>query len=74
MAKAVRRVTAWLIDDLGFERVELRIAPTNAGSIGVARSAGFVREGTARNAGFTDDGRTDLVIWSYIPTDRTSAD
>ena len=74
MKAALRRVTTWLIDDLGFERVELRISPENTGSLGVARSAGFVREGIARNAGFTDAGRTDLVIWSHIPTDRMPAE
>lgn len=69
MTLALRRVTAWLIDVLGFERIELRISPTNAGSLATARSAGFTVEGTARNAGFTDAGRTDLVIWSRIPAD-----
>lgn len=74
MTAALRRVTAWLIEELRFERVELRISPDNAGSLGVARSAGFISEGVARNAGFTDAGRTDLVIWSHIPTDRMPAE
>ena len=68
MAEALRRVTEWLIEELRFERVELRIAPANLGSLATARAAGFTREGVARNAGFTDAGRTDLVIWSRIPT------
>jgi len=75
MTTALRRVSTWVVGELGFERVELRISPENVGSLGVARSAGFIREGTARNAGFTDAGRTDLVIWSRIPADaagRTS--
>ena len=69
MTRALQRATRWLIDDLGFERVELRVAPNNTASLRVAAGAGFIREGTARNAGFTDAGRTDLVIFSRIPTD-----
>lgn len=69
MTAALQRTTEWLISELGFERVELRISPANTGSLATARAAGFAREGVARNAGFTDSGRTDLVIWSRIPTD-----
>lgn len=69
MTMAVARTAEWLIADLGFQRVELRVAPGNAASLAVAERAGFVREGTARNAGFTDAGRVDLVIWSRIPAD-----
>lgn len=74
MTAALRRTTDWLIDDLGFERVELRISPGNTGSLATARAAGFMREGVARNAGFTDTGRTDLVIWSRIPVDYASSE
>lgn len=69
MTSALRRTTEWVLDELGFERVELRIAPANTGSLATARAAGFTCEGVARNAGFTDSGRTDLVIWSRIPAD-----
>lgn len=69
MARAVERVTSWMLKEMAFERVELRIAPDNTGSLRVAERAGFVREGTARNAGFTPSGRVDLVIYSRIPTD-----
>ncbi|WP_217184984.1 GNAT family N-acetyltransferase [Streptomyces sp. AC495_CC817] len=69
MPAAVSAVTDWLLGDLAFERIELRIAPENLGSLRVAEKSGFVREGVARNAGFTDAGRTDLVIHSRISTD-----
>ncbi|GAA2891153.1 GNAT family N-acetyltransferase [Microbacterium esteraromaticum] len=73
MSAALRRTTDWLIEGLGFERVELRISPGNTGSLATARAAGFTREGVARNAGFTDTGRTDLVIWSRVPMDYPSS-
>lgn len=70
IGSALSRVTTWLIDELAFERVELRISPANAPSLRVAEKAGFVREGTARNAGFTDAGRVDLVVFSRVPSDE----
>lgn len=69
MSTAVRRVADWLLDDLAFERVELRIATGNAASLRTASRAGFRREGVARNAGFTDAGRVDLAVFSRIPGD-----
>lgn len=69
MPSAVRRVARWMLTDLGFERIELRIAPANTASARAAEKAGFRREGTARNAGFTDAGRVDLEIFSLIPAD-----
>ena len=69
MPRAVRAVAAALIRELGFERIELRIAPANIASQRVAEKAGFTREGVARNAGFTSEGRIDLTIWSLIPSD-----
>ncbi|WP_162785643.1 GNAT family N-acetyltransferase [Microbacterium sorbitolivorans] len=69
LPRALRAIAESLIRELGFERIELRIAPKNAASLRVAEKAGFLREGTARNAGFTDAGRNDLVIWSLIPED-----
>ena len=73
MPLAVRRVAKWMLADLCFERVELRIAPANTASIRVAEKAGFRREGVARNAGFTESGRVDLVIFSLIRIDLDDA-
>jgi RimJ/RimL family protein N-acetyltransferase len=66
MTAAVGRFSDWLLDELGFERIELRIATENTGSRRVAEKAGFEFEGVARNAGFTDSGRVDLAIHSRI--------
>ncbi|WP_309129224.1 GNAT family N-acetyltransferase [Microbacterium sp.] len=73
MSTAVRRVADWVIGELGFERIELRIATENVGSLRTAARAGFVREGVARNAGFTDAGRVDLAVFSLIRSDRPSS-
>lgn len=69
MPRAVATLSRWLLRELGFERLELRIAPDNQASIRVAEKARYTPEGTARNAGFTNKGRSDLVIYSLIPSD-----
>ncbi|MFD5214821.1 GNAT family N-acetyltransferase [Microbacterium sp. NPDC058345] len=73
MSTAVRRVADWVISELGFERVELRIATENVGSLRTAARAGFVPEGVARSAGFTDAGRVDLAVFSLIHSDRPTS-
>jgi RimJ/RimL family protein N-acetyltransferase len=69
MTEATRALARWVLDVMGFARVELRIASGNAASIRVAQKAGFVREGVARSAGYVHAGRVDLVIYSLIRAD-----
>jgi RimJ/RimL family protein N-acetyltransferase len=69
MTEATAALARWVLDAMGFERVELRVAPGNAASIRVAEKAGFAREGVARSAGYVRAGRVDLVIFSLIRAD-----
>lgn len=62
-------VSQWILREVGFQRIEVRVAPDNFASQRVAEKAGYVREGIARNAGFTNNGRVDLIIYSKIPGD-----
>lgn len=62
-------VSQWILREVGFQRIEVRVAPENIASQRVAEKAGYVREGTARNAGYTNNGRLDLIIYSRIPSD-----
>jgi len=52
--------------ELGFHRVEMRVAPENTKSVAVALRAGFCWEGTMRLAGITATGRTDLDLYSRL--------
>jgi RimJ/RimL family protein N-acetyltransferase len=69
MTEATIALSRWVLTEVAFERVVLRIAPGNKASARVAEKAGFTYEGTARNAGFVHTGRVDLAIYSLIPTD-----
>jgi len=66
---ALRTLTAWVVDDLGLLRVELRIDAENAGSKRVAERAGYRREGVLRSVHVKQGARADLEIWSRLAGD-----
>lgn len=66
--RACRTATRWA-HQVGIHRVELQHAAVNVGSEGVARAAGFLREGVQRGAGLLVDGWHDMVLHSHLATD-----
>jgi RimJ/RimL family protein N-acetyltransferase len=68
-ARALRLLTAWALNELALERVELRITPENLPSIRVAERCGFVREGVLRSLYFKQGQRSDLAVYSRIRSD-----
>lgn len=69
MTEAVRALALWTLQDMGFERVEIRVALQNTASQRVAEKSGFVPEGVARSAGHVHAGRVDLQVSSLIRAD-----
>jgi RimJ/RimL family protein N-acetyltransferase len=68
-ARALRLLTDWALNELGLERVELRITTDNEASIRVAERCGFVREGVLRSVHFKQDVRADLAVYSRLASD-----
>jgi RimJ/RimL family protein N-acetyltransferase len=68
-ARALRLLTEWALDELALERVELRITPENLPSIRVAERCGYVREGVLRSVLFKQSTRSDLAVYSRLPSD-----
>jgi RimJ/RimL family protein N-acetyltransferase len=68
-SEAVDALAVDLVLEHGFQRIELRVAPSNVASRRAAEKAGFVYEGLLRNAGVVESGRVDLGIWSFVPAD-----
>jgi RimJ/RimL family protein N-acetyltransferase len=66
LAEATEALARWTLAEVGFHRVELRIAAGNAASRRVAEKAGFRAEGVARSAGYVHGGRVDLVLYSLV--------
>ena len=67
-AAMLRELTAWAFDQ-GIERCELFIDVRNPASEGVARRAGYTREGTLRSVHHKDGQRMDATLWSRLPAD-----
>jgi RimJ/RimL family protein N-acetyltransferase len=68
-AEAVDALAIALILELGFQRIELRVAPGNLASRRVAEKAGFTYEGVLRNAGHVHGERVDVEAWSLVAAD-----
>jgi RimJ/RimL family protein N-acetyltransferase len=68
-ARALGLLTEWALDGLALERVELRITPDNLASIRVAERCGYVREGVLRSVHFKQGERSDLAVYSRLPSD-----
>jgi RimJ/RimL family protein N-acetyltransferase len=63
---AVELLTRWSFDELGLERLELRIDPANVGSERVAERTGYERDGILRSRYFKEGLRADVGIWSRL--------
>jgi RimJ/RimL family protein N-acetyltransferase len=68
--ETLRLLTAWALDEVGAERVELRISVENVGSQKAARRAGYTLEGVLRSQYFKQGCRDDIQVWSILPGDR----
>jgi RimJ/RimL family protein N-acetyltransferase len=69
---AVALLTRWGFDELGLERLELRIDTGNAGSQLVAERTGYQLEGVLRSLAFKEGHRVDTGVWSRLKGDRLS--
>jgi RimJ/RimL family protein N-acetyltransferase len=67
--RSVALLTRWGFDELGLERIELRIDSENAASARVAERAGYHLDGVLRSKHFKEGLRTDLGIWSRLRSD-----
>ena len=67
--RALSLVCRFGFDGLNLRRIELWIEPDNAGSIGVAESVGFVREGVLRSFMEVGGRRRDMLMYSVLPGD-----
>lgn len=69
---ALRTLTRWFLTECGAARVELIVEPQNIGSIRVAVAAGFTLEGLLRQRFLVRGRRTDVAMYSILPSDPTA--
>ncbi|HEY5454654.1 MAG TPA: GNAT family N-acetyltransferase [Acidothermaceae bacterium] len=67
---AVTALSAWALDDVGFQRLELDHSTRNPASCRVAIKSGYLFEGTKRSAAVHDDGRHDMHLHARISQTR----
>jgi RimJ/RimL family protein N-acetyltransferase len=65
-SRALTLLTDWALDELGLERVELRITVENEPSIRVAEKCGYEREGVLRSVHFKQGRRNDVAVYSRL--------
>ncbi|WP_415951026.1 GNAT family N-acetyltransferase [Streptomyces sp. KLOTTS4A1] len=66
---ALRALSAWALDEIGFHRLELDHSTRNPSSCRVAAKAGFALEGTKRAAALHEDGHHDMHLHARIRGD-----
>jgi RimJ/RimL family protein N-acetyltransferase len=67
--RALELVTRHALEELGLERVELRIGTENIASMRVAERGGYRREGVLRSLYVKPGRREDFVVYSRLPGD-----
>jgi len=67
--RAVGLATRWALDDAGAARVEGWVDPANLPSQRTLLRNGYLREGLLRSFMEFDGVRSDLVVYSRLPTD-----
>jgi RimJ/RimL family protein N-acetyltransferase len=65
-ARAVKLVTGWAFESLGFDRVELTTAPDNAATRRLAARLGFVEEGVMSERNLERGRRVDVVMLAVL--------
>jgi RimJ/RimL family protein N-acetyltransferase len=67
--EAARRFQRYLLDELGYHRLQLEIYAFNERAIAHAERAGFVREGVRRKAYLRHDEWQDAVLFGLLRED-----
>ena len=67
--RALGALTGWAFGPLGLHRLELAHSTVNEASCGVARSAGYLLEGTKREEALHADGWHDMHLHARLASD-----
>ena len=69
MSRAAATVADWALHGRGLERLELGHRVNNPASGGVARAAGFLKEGTERGKFLINGARIDVDLYGRLASD-----
>jgi RimJ/RimL family protein N-acetyltransferase len=68
----LRELTRWAFGEVGALRVYLMIDTANVASRRIAERCGYMLEGVLRSAHLKQGRRSDVMIWSRLPSDPVS--
>ena len=66
MTRSCKAVLKYLFTELGFNRVQIRVDPTNHRSAAIPTRLGFQLEGIQRQAGLAGGSFVDLAVYSLL--------
>jgi len=69
----LRELTRWAFEEAGALRAYLLIDTANAASQRIAERCGYVLEGVHRSVYLKQGIRTDITVWSRLPSDPEPA-
>jgi RimJ/RimL family protein N-acetyltransferase len=64
--RAVRLLTGWAFEQLGFDRVEMTTTPDNVATLRLASGLGFKEEGTMRRRNLERGSRVDVTMLAVL--------
>lgn len=70
MAEALTALIGFLLDEVGFDRIEADHDPRNPASGRVMEKSGMKHEGIMRQAGKSNQGIIDINRWAILNSDR----
>jgi RimJ/RimL family protein N-acetyltransferase len=73
VARAVRVLIDWAVEERGIHRVEWVVSAANAASIAVARRLGMTKDGVLRESRAYRGKRHDLEVWSVLAPEWRTA-
>ena len=71
-SRGMRLLCRFAFYELGVQRIELWIDPSNTSSLGVAETVGFTREGLLRSFMPIQGRRRDMLMYSLLPGELDS--
>ena len=69
-ARAMRLLTERALNELGLERVELRITVDNVPSMRVAERCGYAQEGVLHSVHFKQGPRSDVAVYARLANEN----
>lgn len=68
--RSVMRLTNYAFEEIGLNRIQIKVAVNNIDSRKIPEKLGFVKEGVERDGELLHDGYADLNIYSMLKSDE----